>query len=49
MRLQCYECGKSVSNEVPEETIIRALLLCPECIAIWAKEGKLDLNKEIEK
>lgn len=32
MRLQCYFCGKSVSNEVPEETVVRAVLVCPECI-----------------
>jgi hypothetical protein len=32
MRLRCYECGKSVSNEVPDETIVRALLICPECL-----------------
>ena len=48
MRLLCYNCHKSVSNEVPEDTIVRALLLCPECIDLWAAEGKLDLNKEIE-
>lgn len=33
MRLPCYFCGKSVSNEVPDETVVRALLVCPECIA----------------
>jgi len=32
MRLLCYFCGKSVSNEVPEETVIRAVLACPECV-----------------
>jgi DNA-directed RNA polymerase subunit RPC12/RpoP len=32
MRYCCYFCGKSVSNEVPDETVIRALLVCPECI-----------------
>jgi len=32
MRLQCYFCGKSVSNEVPQDTVIRAVLVCPECI-----------------
>jgi hypothetical protein len=32
MRLQCYFCGKSVSNELPEETVVRALLICPECV-----------------
>jgi hypothetical protein len=32
MRLYCYFCGKSVSNEVPDDTIVRACLECPECI-----------------
>jgi hypothetical protein len=32
MRLTCYFCGKSVSTEVPDETNVRALLVCPECI-----------------
>jgi hypothetical protein len=32
VRLYCYFCGKSVSNEVPRDTVVRALLECPECI-----------------
>ena len=32
MRLRCYECGKSVSTEVPDDTVVRAVLTCPECI-----------------
>jgi len=32
MRIYCYFCGKSVSTEVPDETIVRALAVCPECI-----------------
>jgi hypothetical protein len=32
MRLRCFFCGKSVSNEVPDDTIVRACLECPECI-----------------
>ena len=32
MRLQCYFCSKSVSNELPEETVVRGLLICPECV-----------------
>lgn len=32
MRLRCGKCGKSVSNEVPDDTIVRAWLECPECI-----------------
>jgi hypothetical protein len=32
MRLFCFMCGKSVSTEVPDETILRAICVCPECI-----------------
>lgn len=32
MRLRCFYCGKSVSTEVPDGTIVRASLECPECI-----------------
>ncbi len=41
MRLRCTECGKSVSTEVPDETVIRAWLVCPECIERLVKEGRL--------
>lgn len=34
MRLFCSHCGKSVSNAVPDSTIIRASLECPECLSI---------------
>jgi DNA-directed RNA polymerase subunit RPC12/RpoP len=32
MRILCYTCGKSVSTEVPDSTIVRAWIECPECI-----------------
>jgi hypothetical protein len=32
MRLFCWTCHKSVSNEVPDETVLRAICICPECI-----------------
>jgi len=32
MRLYCWFCHKSVSNEVPDETVLRAVVVCPECI-----------------
>ena len=32
MRLFCWSCAKSVSNEVPDETVLRAVCICPECI-----------------
>lgn len=45
MRLRCNECGKSVSTEVSEETVVRAALFCPECIEVMAKDGRLNLDK----
>jgi hypothetical protein len=44
MRLLCYGCNKSVSTEVPEETIIRAVMWCPECIERLAADGRLNLD-----
>lgn len=32
MRLFCHSCGKSVSNELPGDVILRAAVTCPECI-----------------
>lgn len=34
MKIYCFECGKPVTNEVPDSTIFRAIATCPECIAI---------------
>ena len=32
MKLFCFECGKSVTNEIPDSVIFRAIAQCPECI-----------------
>lgn len=32
MRIRCLKCSKSVSTEVPEETVVRAAVECPECL-----------------
>ena len=39
MRLTCWYCEKSVSNQVPDDTILRAVLVCPECIEAGRLEG----------
>jgi len=39
MKLKCSNCGKSVSTEVPDKTIIRAWIECPECLEM-EKETK---------
>jgi len=31
MQLQCWYCGKTVSNHVPDSTVFRATATCPEC------------------
>jgi hypothetical protein len=28
----CMFCGKSVTTELPTDSVIRAMLVCPECI-----------------
>ncbi len=33
MRLACYLCGKPVSSELDDDTVLRAIVICPECIA----------------
>lgn len=37
MRYYCHFCHKSVTSELPDDSIIRAILICPECL----EEGKL--------
>lgn len=32
MRLYCFECGKPVTNDIPDAVIFRAIAQCPECI-----------------
>ena len=32
MRLFCWFCFKSVSNELPDDTTVRAVCVCPECV-----------------
>jgi hypothetical protein len=31
-QIKCYECGDPVSSPVPKGTVIRAYVLCPECL-----------------
>jgi len=42
MRLKCFSCGKIVSSKVPAETIVRAIIVCPECLE---KEGVKKMNR----
>lgn len=36
MRYPCQICGKSATSELPDDSIIRAVLICPECIQAGA-------------
>ncbi len=38
MKIKCCVCGKSVSTEVLDNTIIRSWIECPECIEKKKKE-----------
>lgn len=55
MRLFCFGCGKCVSNQVPDDTVVRAVTICPECIPRWIREdvkwiGNQDvINQVVEK
>ena len=31
MKLCCNRCGDPVSNEVPEDTVVKAWVICPNC------------------
>jgi hypothetical protein len=44
MRLYCTVCGKSVSTEMIDETIVRAALICPECVDEMSEDGRLELE-----
>lgn len=37
--VHCSKCGKRVSNEVPEDLVVRAWIECPECIESSGEEG----------
>jgi len=40
MRIPCNVCGKAISTEIPNDSIIRAWVECPECIQ-EEKEARL--------
>lgn len=47
MRIGCNICGKPVSSEVPDDTIVRAWVECPECIEKQPDEtSNLSSDKE---
>jgi DNA-directed RNA polymerase subunit RPC12/RpoP len=44
MRYVCYFCHKSVTSELPSDSVIRAALVCPECLL----EGKVVLKDDAD-
>jgi len=50
MYIKCIECGKIVSTEVPDNTVLRAVAICPECIEKDDSQGtRLPTLDEAEK
>ena len=43
MRIHCHECSKPVSNEVPDDTVLRAVATCPECIEKQPDRAPVDV------
>ncbi len=41
MRLHCHECGKALSSPVSKDTLVRGIIICPECVvapeSVWSK------------
>ena len=48
MRLRCFSCGKSVSTEVPDDTIFRATAECPECVETHDYDSLEKLRAKID-
>jgi hypothetical protein len=48
IRYHCFFCAKTVSNEVPNDTVIRAALICPECIGMADHKKFDEVLKDIE-
>ena len=48
MRLHCNKCGESVSTEVPDNTILRGWIECPECIEKQPSLDEWEVERECE-
>ena len=46
MRFRCWYCQKVVSNELPENSFLRAVAVCPECIEKSPEDDNHPLNVE---
>jgi hypothetical protein len=43
------KCGKLVSSEVPDSTVIRAFVECPECVEKHKSQVKIESPKEFRR
>lgn len=48
MRLRCWYCHKSVSTELPDDVLFRAIAACPECVAESPEAKNHPLNEPKE-
>ena len=49
MFYHCYCCGKPVTSAMPHDSVVRAILICPECIEakrIIIPEERRQTNRE---
>lgn len=42
MYLFCFDCQKQVSTLIPDNTVIRAIIICPECYEKFNYENDRD-------
>jgi len=49
MYLTCLTCGKPVSTEVPDDTVVQAVIQCPDCIAGYNSPPKPEPSLELQK
>jgi ribosome-binding protein aMBF1 (putative translation factor) len=49
MKIKCNICGKDVSTEVPDGTIIRASVECPECLFKYDEKCKKIAEEALKK
>jgi hypothetical protein len=46
IRLCCFFCGKSISTEVPNDTIVRAICVCPECVPAVIRDDAPSIERD---
>lgn len=44
MVIRCNVCGKPVTQDLPDNTVIRAGVICPECLESYNNGLKIIIN-----